>query len=135
MVPGAGVRSTAADDGPRRWLAAPADPRYDGDLLARRASEGHANPRWRVGLRKGTTMMRRLGLLVPALLGLLVLGAAPDANVERLLREGNAAFDRGDYEQAVEFYSQAEDRATDPGQVAYNKATALYRLALDEKEE
>src|SRR5947207_13901694 len=80
-------------------------------------------------------MMRRLGLLVPALLGLLLLGAAPDANVERLLRDGNAAFDRGDFEQAVEFYTQAEDRATDPGQVAYNKATALYRLALDEKEE
>jgi tetratricopeptide (TPR) repeat protein len=80
-------------------------------------------------------MRRRLGLLPVALLGLLLLGAAPDANVERLLRDGNAAFDRGDYEQAVEFYSQAEDRTTDPGQVAYNKATALYRLALAEKEE
>src|SRR5947199_517822 len=80
-------------------------------------------------------MMRRLGLLVAAMLGLVLLGAAPDANVERLLRDGNAAFDRGDYEQAVEFYSQAEDRATDPGQVAYNKATALYRLGQDEKEE
>lgn len=80
-------------------------------------------------------MMRRLGLLLAALLGFVPLGAAPDANVERLLRDGNAAFDRGDYEQAIEFYSQAEDRATDPGQVAYNKATALYRLALDEKDE
>src|SRR5207237_9198616 len=77
----------------------------------------------------------RLGLLVAAMLGLLLLGAAPDANVERLLRDGNAAFDRGDYEQAIEFYGQAEDRANDPGQVAYNKATALYRLALDEQEE
>src|SRR5437868_6335577 len=80
-------------------------------------------------------MMRRLGLLVAAMLGFLLLGAAPDANVEGLLRDGNAAFERGDYEQAIEFYGQAEDRATDPGQVAYNKATALYRLALDEKEE
>src|SRR6478736_5916071 len=80
-------------------------------------------------------MMRRLGLLMAAMPAILLLGAAPDTNVERLLRDGNAAFDRSDYEQAVEFYTQAEDRATDPGQVAYNKATALYRLALDEKEE
>jgi tetratricopeptide (TPR) repeat protein len=80
-------------------------------------------------------MMRRLGLLVPAILGLVLLGAAPDLNVERLLREGNAAFDRGDYEKAVEFYDRAEARSTDPGQVAFNKATALYRLALDEAEQ
>jgi tetratricopeptide (TPR) repeat protein len=80
-------------------------------------------------------MMRRLGLLVPAMLGLVLLGAAPDMNVERLLREGNAAFDRGDYEKAIEFYDRAADRATDPGQVAFNKATALYRLALDEAEQ
>jgi tetratricopeptide (TPR) repeat protein len=80
-------------------------------------------------------MMRRLGLLVPAILGLVLLGAAPDLNVERLLREGNAAFDRGDYEKAIELYDRAEDRATDPGQVAFNKATGLYRLALDEIEQ
>ncbi len=80
-------------------------------------------------------MMRRLGLLVPAMLGLVLLGASPDMNVERLLREGNAAFDRGDYEKAIEFYDRAEDRATDPGQVAFNKATALYRLALDDTEQ
>src|SRR5262249_22198058 len=84
---------------------------------------------------EGTITMRRLALLLAAPLGLLLLGAAPDANVEQLLRDGNAAFERGDYQQAIEFYSQAEDRATDPGQVAYNKATALYRLALDEKDE
>ena len=61
-------------------------------------------------------MMRRLGLLVPAVLGFTLLGAAPAANVEQLLRDGNAAFERGDYEQAIAFYGQAEDRATDPGQ-------------------
>jgi hypothetical protein len=74
--------------------------------------------------------MMRFGLICLAVVAVLLPGAAPNATVEDLLRRGNAAFDAGDYAAAVGFYDRAEERATDPGLVAYNKATALYRLAL-----
>jgi hypothetical protein len=67
-----------------------------------------------------------LGILAAALL----LAAAPAPDVEALLREGNAAFERGDYGRAATLYEQAEARATDPGLVAFDLATAKYRLAL-----
>jgi Ca-activated chloride channel family protein len=60
-------------------------------------------------------------------LPLLLLGAAPLADVDELLREGNAAFHRGDFRAAVRFYEQAEVDTPDPGLIAYNKAAALYR--------
>jgi Ca-activated chloride channel family protein len=68
------------------------------------------------------------GLLL-ALLGILLLGAAPALDPEELVRQGNAAFDREDYAAAVDLYTQAEDRTADPGQIAFNEATALYHLA------
>lgn len=80
-------------------------------------------------------MTRRLGLLCLGVLALGLLGAAPDnAAVEDLLRRGNAAFEAGNYSTAADLYDKAEVRATDPGQVAYNRATALYRLALAEED-
>lgn len=78
-------------------------------------------------------MLRRIRLLGPALAALVLLGADPPVTVERLLRQGNAAFERGDFPAALALYEQAEERATDPGQVAFNKATALYRLGLAEE--
>jgi tetratricopeptide (TPR) repeat protein len=68
----------------------------------------------------------------PVLLGLfgvftLTWSSAPTP--EDYVRQGNAAFDRADYQAAVDLYSKAEDRTTDPGMVAFNKAAALYRLA------
>jgi tetratricopeptide (TPR) repeat protein len=41
---------------------------------------------------------------------------------------GDRAYERGDFAQAVDYYSAAEERTTDPGLVAFNKAAALYRL-------
>jgi len=80
-------------------------------------------------------MTRRLGLLGVGVLALVLLGAAPDnAAVEDLLRRGNAAFEAGNYSAAADLYDRAEVRATDPGQVAYNRATALYHLALAEED-
>ena len=49
---------------------------------------------------------------------------------EELVRQGDAAFERGDYSAAVDLYTRAEDAITDPGLVAFNKGAALYRLAL-----
>src|SRR5687767_9347900 len=58
-----------------------------------------------------------------------LLGAAPALTPDPL-RQGNEAFERQDYARAVELYTLAEEEAADPGAVAFNKATALYRQAL-----
>ncbi len=63
---------------------------------------------------------------IPALLCVVLIGAAPTATVGDLLRQGNQAFARKDYSAAVALYTRAEARATDPGHVAFNKAAALY---------
>lgn len=79
--------------------------------------------------------MKRLGLLGLGVLALVLVGAAPDnAAVESLLRRGNAAFEAGDFAAAADLYDRAQERATDPGQVAYNRATALYRRAQAEED-
>jgi tetratricopeptide (TPR) repeat protein len=65
---------------------------------------------------------------------LTLLGAGPASNPEALVRQGNAAFDRQDYPAAVDRYTRAEDRIVDPGLVAFNKATALYRLGAATEE-
>jgi Ca-activated chloride channel homolog len=64
----------------------------------------------------------------------LALGAAtaPGPGPEALLREGNAAFQRGDHAGAIALYEQAEARATNPGLVAFNLASAKYHLALSQ---
>jgi tetratricopeptide (TPR) repeat protein len=61
-------------------------------------------------------------------LALLLLGAAPNPDVEDLVRRGNEAFARKDYAGAVALYEKAETVARDPGLVAFNKAAALYHL-------
>lgn len=58
----------------------------------------------------------------------IVLAAAAPVDVDDLLRRGNAAYADEDYADALQLYEQAEERATDPGLVAFNKAAALYRL-------
>jgi tetratricopeptide (TPR) repeat protein len=63
-----------------------------------------------------------------ATLALLLVGAAPAPEIEDLLRRGNAAFDRKEYDRALTLYEEAEERSPDPGLVAFNKAAALYRL-------
>lgn len=55
---------------------------------------------------------------------LLVMGAGP----KDWVRRGNAAFERGDYLEALEWYERAEGRILDPGLAAFNKAAALYQL-------
>jgi hypothetical protein len=59
------------------------------------------------------------------MLGLVGAASLPDA--DELIRQGNAAFARGDYERAATHYRQAEEASTDPGLVAFNKAAALYQ--------
>ncbi len=66
---------------------------------------------------------------VAAVTALLLVAAAAAPGPLELVRQGNTAFDRADYTAAVDLYGAAEDRIADPGLVAFNEATALYRLA------
>jgi Ca-activated chloride channel homolog len=75
-----------------------------------------------------------LALLLPLLTGLL-LAASPSRGVEGYLREGNAAFQRGDYAAAITLYEKAETISTDPAQVAFNLAVSRYCLAQEKNEE
>jgi tetratricopeptide (TPR) repeat protein len=59
---------------------------------------------------------------------LLILAAAPPVEPLELVRQGNEAFERGEFAAALGLYELAEERITDPGLVAFNKAAALYRL-------
>jgi hypothetical protein len=78
------------------------------------------------------TRLREVRRFLPPLLALLLLGAAaagPDP--ETLLRQGDAAFARGDLPGAATLYARALERAPDPGPAAFNLAATRYRLAVD----
>ena len=60
--------------------------------------------------------------------GLFTLGWSATPTPDDFVRQGNAAFERQDYQAAVDLYARAEERTTDPGLVAFNKATACYRV-------
>ncbi len=68
----------------------------------------------------------RLAGLIPLLL--VLLGAAPQDEVEDWVRQGNEAFAREDFDAAIQFYERAAVLSTDPGQVAFNEGAAYYRL-------
>ena len=72
-----------------------------------------------------TRRIRSLWLLLPALA--LVAAAPPAVPPDELVRQGNAAAGREDYPKALELYEQAEERTTDPGQIAFNEGVVLYR--------
>jgi tetratricopeptide (TPR) repeat protein len=59
------------------------------------------------------------------------VSAASPSDWQTLLRQGDAAYARGDYTAAAALYDQAGDRTTDPGLVAFDLAAAQYRLALE----
>lgn len=69
---------------------------------------------------------RWLLTLVPLLAVLVAAAPRTDLTADDLIRAGNAAVARGDFEQADEWYTAAEERTTDPGLVAFNKANALF---------
>jgi Ca-activated chloride channel family protein len=62
------------------------------------------------------------------LTALLFGEAAGPPQALQKVAEGNRAFTRGQYTSALDLYEQAEERITDPGLVAFNEGTALYRL-------
>jgi tetratricopeptide (TPR) repeat protein len=69
---------------------------------------------------------RWLLLLVPVLAVLVAASPRADVSAEELIRAGNAAVARGEFETAEEWYTAAEEASADPGLVAFNKANALF---------
>ena len=65
--------------------------------------------------------------MLPAVLCLSA--AAPPPDWRTLLRQGDAAYGRGDYAAAAALYEQAQDRTTEPGLAAMDLAAAKIRLA------
>jgi tetratricopeptide (TPR) repeat protein len=72
-----------------------------------------------------TRRVRPLALLLPA----LALVAAGPASVppDELVRQGNGAVGRQKFADALQLYERAEERATDPGLVAFNEGVAFYQ--------
>jgi hypothetical protein len=75
-----------------------------------------------------TRRCARLTALLAPLCALLLLAAAPlpQESPEELVRRANAAFRAGDAEAADSLYAAAEERAGDPGLVAFNRAAILF---------
>jgi type II secretory pathway pseudopilin PulG len=69
-----------------------------------------------------------VSLAVAALLAAGAAGGGP-SSPDELVRQGNAAFGRGDFAAAAELYQKAGERSDDPGLATYNLALAKYRLA------
>jgi hypothetical protein len=75
-------------------------------------------------------MKSRIASVVGALSAVLALSAAaPPTDWQTLLRQGDDAYQRGDYTAAAALYEQAQDRTTDPGLAAMDVAAAKIRLA------
>jgi tetratricopeptide (TPR) repeat protein len=71
---------------------------------------------------------RRFAAAVLTLLAILTLSAAEPSGADAFLRQGNDAYARGEYEESIKFYEQAEGATFDPGLIAFNKAAAHFRL-------
>lgn len=69
---------------------------------------------------------RWLLLLLPLLAVLVAAAPRADQSPDDLIRAGNAAVAAGQYEQAEQWYAAAEERASDPGLVAFNTGNALF---------
>jgi tetratricopeptide (TPR) repeat protein len=69
--------------------------------------------------------VRPLALLLPALA--LVAASPASAPPDDLVRQGNSAVARQKFADALKLYERAEERATDPGLVAFNEGVALYQ--------
>jgi tetratricopeptide (TPR) repeat protein len=87
-------------------------------MLNPRSNTSAARARWSLG-----TAILLSGLAVS------LIGAGRPATPEDSIRQANDAFELGDLDAAEQLYAQAEERAADPGLIAFNKGTALYHLS------
>jgi tetratricopeptide (TPR) repeat protein len=61
------------------------------------------------------------------LVALVLVSAGPPGPVEDFIRQGNAAVEAGDPDGADALYAKAEERAADPGLIAFNKAVLAFK--------
>ena len=107
----------------RRWTG-------EGERWAVDDGRGVDGGRWTVDRKRRASKQKAVSSVVPAALfafmSLSHIAAAP--MMDDFVRRGNEAFQRKDYTAALELYELAEERAADPGLVAFNKAATLSRL-------
>ena len=97
-------------------------------LLTMLLNEGPRPPRKEPKMPPAKTRGKSVALAV-ALVSVMCISAADPPAVESLLRQGNDAFAREEYDLALEFFEKAEVALRrDPGRVSFNKAAAYYRL-------
>jgi tetratricopeptide (TPR) repeat protein len=75
---------------------------------------------------KKTRLM--IGILSACLILLIAAAPRADASPEELIRLANSAFLRGDTDAADRLYEAAEEKTTDPGLVAFNRAAVLFQM-------
>jgi tetratricopeptide (TPR) repeat protein len=75
-----------------------------------------------------TRVVRRAACLIPLAVAMVAIAAAPPQTdtPDELVRRANALLRAGDTEGAEKLYTAAEERAGDPGLVAYNRAAVLF---------
>jgi Ca-activated chloride channel family protein len=78
--------------------------------------------------RRRATPLENAAVLLIILTAVLNVSAAPSPSADSLLRQGNEAFARQEYEEALKWYEQAESLTLDPGVISFNKAAAYYRM-------
>jgi len=61
-------------------------------------------------------------------MALLLVSASPLPPVDECIRQGNAAFEREEYDQALDYFQKAEGRTLDPGLVAFNTGATFFKL-------
>jgi Ca-activated chloride channel family protein len=66
--------------------------------------------------------------LLVLVLGLLAAGCAVEDRAKRLNRDGNTAYDAGDYQTALDRYREAQVEAPEEAAYIYNGGNALHRL-------
>ena len=73
--------------------------------------------------------MKKIKLIILLqLLTFTIVGWASSDSQTELFRQANAAYDSGNYEQAVELYNTIVDNGFDSWELRYNLGNAYYRL-------
>src|SRR5262245_43807192 len=78
------------------------------------------------GFAEEIDLMLRRGSFI--LIALVLISAAPPQMPEDWERLGNTAFADENYAEAIRCYAAAQDRDPEPGRVAFNYGSALFRV-------
>lgn len=85
------------------------------------------------GVRPAAERRPTAGRMALAGAAALLVSAEPLSQADESVRQGNAAFARRDYEEAVRRYGSLQAQVADPGLVAFNEGAAFFRLGRFEE--